>query len=495
MADQAEARPKPTVTQFVIYRAESEASTSTGHTAYSEATLAGNSSQFSKRKDYIETSTGRKDVFFIFLFCLFFIMFLGLTGYGCFLAYKPLVSVGFHSYGVAETGLIFLPSIMAQIFATILVSGVLLLTSVAILSWKPKIIYQILIIGAPIIYLILGIGLFWKWQAQAAPIILLALFLIHALYLITRRRAIKMYRFLMISSVKLGTAREKYASPLLIWLIGMCFTAYAIAGAFGFFKTYLDHYEKDDSALYAFYFSFVLFVWVWFLNLMRNQYKMVTAGFGLNMLLREGDVRQDPEHLRPKLWRYVCTRFFGQALHSSFLLTLSEMFVLLVLFMSFEDIRKLKCYFWLVIVAQHSLGLLIRQSGLIHNVMFGSSFFDGTFDVYIPFIFTDELISHVMSLLLLIVCIGAGYAIAPAAAQFLPGKRAETTADLISLVSIYIAMISGEVFMEHVKTTAQTHLVSYGENPLVLARTSPNFTTAVRAVQVADEDRLPEVDE
>ncbi len=465
------------VTTFVIYRADSQATDSSRRSG---------SRNSSKQKDYIESSTGRKDVFFIFLFLLVFFAFLGLTGWGCYLAYQPLIKISIHSYAFANTDLIYLPTILAQVLATISVCGLLMTLSNALLSWKAKVIYQILTFLAPLVYFILGVSLLWQWNAQAASFILLILFVLHLIYLMARRRHIKMFRFLMISSAKFGNLYDKYVSPLLILLISLCFTAYALAGAFGFFKNYLNHYMKGDAALYAFLFSVVLFSWAWFLNLMRNLYKIVTAGLCLNELLREGELHDPVSQLRRKMWRYSCTRFFGQALHSSFLLTVSEMFVLLILFMRFEDIKMMKSYLWLLIICQHALGMMIRQNGLIHNVMFGSSFFDGTFDVYIPFIFTDELVSHVMSLLLFIMAVASGYIIAPLAAEFLPGEHAKTTADFFALVSIFISLLVCDVFVEHVKTAANTHIVGYGENPLVLSRTSPNFTSIVRAVQFSE---------
>jgi hypothetical protein len=477
------------VTKFIIYRADSQATDSSRRSAY---TAALNSSQLSKRKDYIEASTGPKDVFFIFLFLFIFFAFLGLSGWGCYLAYQPLTIISINSYAIASTDLIYLPLILTQVLTTVAVCGLLMTISNAILTWKPKVIYQLLTFAAPAIYGILGVFLFWKWQASAAAFILLILFVLHLIYLMARRRHIKIFRFLMISSAKFGETYDKYISPLLILLIGMSFTAYALAGAFGFFKMYLNNFIKGDAAVYGFCFSVVVFGWTWFLNIMRNLYKLVIAGLCLNELLREGELYDPVSHLRPKLWHYSCTRFFGQVLHSSFLLTLAEMFVLLILFMHFENIRAMKSYLWLLIICQHALGMMIRQNGLIHNVMFGSSFFDGTFDVYIPFIFTDELVSHVMSLLLFIMAVAAGYIIAPLAAEFLPGRRAETTADFFALVSIYACLLVCDVFIEHVKTAANTHIVSYGENPLVLSRTSPNFTNAVRAVQVSEEDKIPE---
>lgn len=474
------------VTRFVIYRADSD----DAEEASTHRTVVTNSS---RKKDYIEASTGPKDIVFIFLFLLSFFAFLGVTGWGCYLAYQPLVQLSISSYSVSQTDLIFLPTILCQVLATVSLCGLLMTLSNGLLTWKPKIIYQLLIFSAPAIYLSLGVVLFWRWRAQAAPFILLILFVLHLIYLMARRRHIKMFRFLMISSTRTGLAYDKYLSPLLILLIALCFTAYALAGAFGFFKLYLRDYVKTNTAvLYGFLFSFTLFVWAWFVNLMRNLYKMVTAGLCLNELLREGELYDTPCALRPKLWRYACTRFLGQALHSSFLLTLAEMFVLLLLYMHFEDLRIMKSYMWLLIVCQHALQMIIRQNGLVHNVMFGSSFFDGTFDVYVPFIFTDELISHVMALLLFLVAVVSGYIIAPIAAEFLPGRRADATAELFTLISIYISLVVCDIFSEHVKTIANTHIISYGENPLVMARTSPNFTNAVRAVQVSEEDKIPE---
>ena len=78
------------VKRLIIFRADSEYnysnpnhSTSTTRISYIDNSAVSGAA----KRDYIEAESGRKDVFFIFLFGIFFLVFLGITGYGCYLAY------------------------------------------------------------------------------------------------------------------------------------------------------------------------------------------------------------------------------------------------------------------------------------------------------------------------------------------------------------------------------------------------------------------------
>jgi hypothetical protein len=481
------------VKRFIIFRADSEYNSS-GKSSFTQASMIGNSvaSGVSKR-DYIEAESGRKDVFFIFLFGLVFLAYLGISGYGCFLAYEPMQHAGYFSYGVTETDVISLQTILAQIFTTSLLSGILALVTNAIFSFFPKAIYQVSILSAPIIYLALACSVGYFYRSHAAGIIFFGLFLIHAIYLISRKKHIRMYRYLILESVKVGTSDDRYFIPFLMWAFILMLTGFSITAAFGHFKTYLNKYEKD-GALYAFFFSVVVFGWLWTVNLLRNQFKMVVAGLCLNELLREGALHENVDRLRSKLWKYTSSRFLGQALLSAFIMSLAELFVLMILFMRYENIHNLVSYMFLLVACQHIISFVFKQTGLIHNIMFGSSFFDGTFDVYIPFIFYDELCSHVISLVLLVIVGGACAIVGKMATMYISGYRASETAILLAMVSAYISLIINEIFFDYNRTSVSTHIISYGENPIVMSRTSPIFTEAVRVLRISEEPSIMETE-
>lgn len=479
-------RPVPTGTRFVIYRADSE-NGSCPDSEHGKASIAGSHS--STRRQYIEPESGRKDMLFILLFVLVMLCFLALTGYGCYLAYKPLLGIGNSAYGIIETDRISLPMMLLLTFSVALLAGLLTLLAAATLAFAPKFTYQAVTLLSPLAYLALSLSIYFVWRGVASAAILLALFLLHAIYLVARRRHIKMYRSMLREAAAVGSARDRYLTPVVLWVFVMCVTALSMAGAFGFFKLYLDHYGSN-GALYAFFFSVVVFGWLWIINLVRNQYKMVVSGLCLNDLLREGSVHEATDKLRGKMWRYVTGRFLGQALHGSFVVSLGELFVLMVLFMRYERIDNLIGYMMLLCVCQHIVDMVVKQTGLIHSIMFGSSYFDGTFDVYVPFVFYDELCSHVTAMLALL-SVGASSAIAGrVAALYIHGERARATTVFLSTVGAYIALTTSSLFLEHVRSVVTTHIVCYGENPVIMGRTSPVFTEAVRAVQLADDPSL-----
>ena len=122
--------------------------------------------------------------------------------------------------------------------------------------------------------------------------------------------------------------------------------------------------------------------------------------------------------------------------------------------------------------------------------MFGSSFFDGTFDVYIPFVFYDELCGHVISLVLLIVVGGSCAIVGKMATLYMAGHRIRETSILLAMVSGYISLIISEVFFDYSRSSVLTHIVSYGENPVVLSRTSPAFTEAVRVLKLGEDESM-----
>lgn len=247
--------PDKNVKRIVIYHADSEFNSSRRTL---DSTRAPNStSSGATKRDYIEAESGRKDIFFIFLFVIVFLSFLGICGYGCYLAYEPIIKSSASSYGAFETDVISLSTILAQIFTTATLAGVVSLITNATLCLFPKAIYQATILCSPLIYLALSIGAGYYWGAQAAGVLFLGLFLLHALYLIVRKKHIRMYRYLMLESVKIGLSDDKYFTPLLLWAGMLLFTGFAITGAFGQFKMYLDKYDSD-GALYAFYFSVIV---------------------------------------------------------------------------------------------------------------------------------------------------------------------------------------------------------------------------------------------
>lgn len=481
--------PDKKVERFIIYRADSEYNSSRQNQANSNAqtsTLSG-----ATKRDYIEAESGRKDVFFIFFFAVIFICFLGICGYGCFLAYQPLLNQSTFSYGTLETDVLSLQTVLAQIFTTAALAGLICWLANVALCIFPKAIYQSTIICAPLTYLALASGAGYYWEAKSAGIIFFGLFVVHALYLIVRKRHIRMYRYLMLESVKIGSSDDKHFTPILLWGGILVFTGFAITGAFGQFKLYLDKYESN-GALYGFFFSIIVFGWLWTVNLIRNQYKMVVSGLCLNELLREGSLHENPDTLKSKLWRYTLTRFIGQALHGAFILSLGELFVLMILFMRYENLKNLISYMFLLIACQHVVSFVFKQSGLVHNIMFGSSFFDGTFDAYIPFVFYDELCGHVISIVLLVIVAGSCAIVGKMATLYMVGVRVHETAILLATVSGYISLIISEVFFDYSRTSVLTHLISYGENPIVLSRTSPVFTEAVRVLRISEDPSILE---
>lgn len=492
----AESPPQDTgknVKRLIIFRADSEYnysnpnhSTSTTRISYIDnSTVSG-----AAKRDYIEAESGRKDVFFIFFFGIFFLIFLGITGYGCYLAYQP---IRFFSYEHIETDVISLQTILSQILTTALLSGIITMLANVIFCTFPKSIYQGTILSMPIIYLALAICIEYFWKARLAGFIFFVLFLLHVIYLITRKKHIRMYRYLMFEAAKIGCNKDRYYTPIMLWAIIIILTCFATTGAFGHFKLYLGNYVAKGN-LYAFFFSITVFVWLWTVNFIRNQYKMVVSGLCLNELLREGALHENPDHLRHKLWRYVNTRFLGQALHSAFFLSLAELFVLMLLFMRFESIGNLVSHMFLLIACQHIVSFVFKQVGLVHNVMFGSSFFDGTFDVYIPFMFYDELCGHVISMILLVIVGSSCVIVGKVATMLIVGYRARQTAILIAMVSGYISLITCEIFFDFNRSSVATHIISYGENPIVLSRTSPIFTEAVRIVRISEDPSIMETE-
>lgn len=486
-ADSAPDPSKPNTTRFIIYRADSEYE-STRRSSFTQATtIMPVSTASTSKRHYIDSESTRKDVFFIFLFFIVFLSFLGICGYGFYLAYEPLIKASTFSYGIHETDILNLQTILTQIFTTSLLAGILSLIVNAIMFTFPKAIYQITIISAPIIYLALAGAVGYIYHAKAAGFLFFGLFLLHAIYLLTRKKHIRMYRYLMIEAVKMGSNNDRYFTPLILWAFMLLFTGFALTGAFGQFKVYLDKYDSD-GALYAFFFSVIVLCWLWTVNLVRNQYRMVVAGLCLNDLLREGTLHEDPETLKTKLWRFVSSRFLGQALHSALILSLAELFVLMILFMRYENIKNLISYLFLLITCQHIVSFAFKQTGLIHNIMFGSSFFDGTFDIYIPFAFYDELCGHVISLVLLVLVGGSCAIVGKMATLYMTGHRIRETSILLAMVSGYISLIISEVFFDYSRTSVSTFIVSYGENPIVLSRTNPAFSEAVRVLKL-DEDQ------
>jgi hypothetical protein len=483
--------PKPNKTRFIIYRADSEYESSQQSSFTQAASIMAGSSISTSKRHYIEAESGRKDIFFIFLFIIVFISFLGICGYGCFLAYEPLIKASTFSYGLVQTDVLSLQTILAQIFTTALLAGIISMITNAILSTFPKAIYQAAILSAPIIYLAIAAAIGYIYGAKASAFLLFVLFAIHAIYLIARKKHIRMYRYLMMESVKIGTLEDRYFTPLLLWAFMLLFTGFAMTGAFGQFKVYLDKYDSNGT-LYAFFFSIIVLGWLWTVNLIRNQYKMVVSGLCLNELLREGSLHENPEVLKSKLWKYVWTRFLGQALHSAFIISLAELFVLMILFMRYENISNLISYMFLLVTCQHIVSFVFKQTGLIHNIMFGSSFFDGTFDVYIPFVFYDELCGHVISLILLVVVGGSCAIVGKMATVYFVGKRVRETSILLAMVSGYISLIINEIFFDYSRTAVLTHIISYGENPIVLSRTSPAFTEAVRVLKIGESQSIME---
>lgn len=478
---------------FVIYRADSQYESS-NRSGFTQASIIGNSTvSGASKRDYIETNSGRKDLFFIFFFIIIFLLFLGLGGYGCYLAYTPLIKAGRFSYSIAETESLFLQSILSQIFTTALMTGILSMIANVSLCYFPKAIYQVTILSAPIIYLALACGIGYNYQASLAAWAFFALFAIHGIYLLTRKKHIRMYRYLMIESTKVGSTDEKFFIPILIWAAFLFLTGFTLTGAFGQFKMYLYKYESN-GAMYAFFFSIVVFGWIWTINTVRNQYKMVVAGLCLNELLREGTLHEDPDILRTKMWRYVSNRFLGQAIHSAFILSLAESFVIMLLYMRYENFKNLIGYLFILVVCQHIIGIVFKQTGLIHNVMFGSSFFDGTFDVYIPFVFYDELCGHVISLILLVLVGGASAIVGKISTIYLGGDRSYETGILLAMVAGYVSLITSEIIFDYAKTSVLTHIVSYGENPIVLSRTSPVFTEACRVLRISEDPSIVETE-
>lgn len=479
-------------TKFTIFRADSE-NESSHRSDFTQASIIGGNSTVSgaSKRDYIEANSGRKDVFFIFLFILIFLLFLGLGGYGCYLAYTPLIEPGRFSYSMGRTDNLFLQTILSQIFTTALMAGILCIITNAALCFFPKAIYQVTILSAPLIYLALACGIGYNYKATFAALIFFFLFIVHAIYLISRKKHIRMYRYLMIEAVKIGSSDEKFFIPMLIWAAFLFLTGFTLTGAFGQFKMYLYKYESN-GALYAFFFSIVVFGWIWTINTVRNQYKMVVAGLCLNDLLREGSLHEDPDKLRNKMWKYASSRFLGQSLHAAFILSLAESFVIMVLYMRYESFQNLISYLFILIVCQHVVNIIFKQNGLIHNVMFGSSFFDGTFDIYIPFVFYDELCSHVISLIFLVLVGAASASVGKISTVYLAGDKSYETGILLAMVAGYISLITSEIFFDFAKTSVSTHIISYGENPIVLSRTSPVFTEAVRVLRVSDDPSIIE---
>lgn len=483
--------PKPNTTRFIIYRADSEFEPSRRSSFTQAASIMAGSTASASKRHYIEAESGRKDFFFIFLFIIVFLSFIGICGYGCYLAYEPLIRASTFSYGLVETDVLSLQTILAQIFTTALLAGIISLISNVIMCIFPKAIYQGTVLSAPIIYLALAGAVGYIYEARASGFLFFALFVLHAVYLLTRKKQIRMYRHLMVESVKIGTSEDRYFTPLILWSFMLLFTGFAITGAFGQFKVYLDKYDSD-GALNAFFFSIIVLGWLWTVNLIRNQYKMVVSGLCLNELLREGSLHEDPEKLKSKLWKYVSSRFMGQALHSALILSLAELFVLMILFMRYENISNLISYMFLLVTCQHIVSFIFKQTGLIHNIMFGSSFFDGTFDVYIPFVFYDELCGHVISLVLLVVVGGSCAIIGKMATLYVTGQRVRETSILLAMVSGYISLIISEIFFDYSRTSVLTHIICYGENPIVLSRTSPAFTEAVRVLKIGEDQSIME---
>ena len=474
---------------YVIYRADSQYESS-NRSAFTQASIIGNSTvSGASKRDYIEANSGRKDVFFIFFFIIIFLLFMGLGAYGCYLAYTPLIKAGHFSYSISETESLFLQTILSQIFTTALIAGILSIIGNLSLCFFPKAIYQVTILSAPIIYLALACGIEYNYKATLAAIALFVLFLLHAIYLLTRKKHIRMYRYLMIESVKVGSTDEKFFIPILIWAALLLLTGFTLTGAFGQFKMYLYKYESN-GALYALFFAIVVFGWIWTVNTVRNQYKMVVSGLCLNELLREGSIHEDPDKLRNKMWKYVSSRFLGQAVHSAFILSLAESFVIMLLYMRYESFQNLIGYLFILIVCQHIVAIFFKQNGLIHNVMFGSSFFDGTFDIYIPFIFYDELCGHVISIVLLVLVGAASATVGKISTIYLIGGRSYETGILLAMIAGYISLITSEIFFDYAKASISTHIISYGENPIVLSRTSPVFTEAVRVLRISDDPSI-----
>ena len=96
-------------------------------------------------------------------------------------------------------------------------AGILCIIANVSLCIFPKAIYQVTILSAPLIYLALACGIGYNYKATLAALVFFFLFVIHAIYLLSRKKHIRMYRYLMIESVKIGSTDEKFFIPILIW--------------------------------------------------------------------------------------------------------------------------------------------------------------------------------------------------------------------------------------------------------------------------------------
>lgn len=478
-------------TKFTVFRADSDYESS-NRSSFSQASFIGNSTvSGASKRDYIEARSGRKDVFFIFLFIIIFLAYWGLGAYGFYLAFTPVKEKKTVFNIIHKTSDLFLQTILSQISSTTLFSGILCIIANLSLCYLPKAIYQISILSGPLVYIALSCGIGYMYGSTFAALCFFILFVIHAIYLIARSKHIKMYRYLMIEAVKVGSTDEKLFIPILIWAGFLILTGFTITSAFGHYKMYLAEYETN-GALYAFFFGVVVFGWIWTINTLRNQYRMVVTGLCLNELLREGTLHENPDKLRKKMWKYVSTRLLGQAIHSAFILSLAESFVIMLLYMRHERFSNLVGYLFILLFCQHVVSIIFKQMGLIHNVMFGSSFFDGTFDVYVPFMFYDELCGHVISLILLVTVGTATTVIGKISTVYVNENRSFETGILLALISGYISLITSEIFFDYAKTSVSTHIISYGENPIVLSRTSPIFTESVRVLRISDDSNIME---
>ena len=464
----------------VVYTGDSVAGSSSAATTGTDTTAP-------YKRYYIESEANLKDRSFIVVYIIMLAGYLGFTAYGCYLSNQPVPTTSSIGDRLYEKSAVRLRDLMLTIFSVISIGGVLSFLSIVSISYFPKIMYQIFVLCGPFIYVGLACYLYMYWSSTLASSVLLFLAVLHLIYLALRRKHIRLYRILMIETADIGYWQEKYVYPSLLWIIIVIVSMFSLFGGYGLFKFYLYHYYRaTDSALYAFYFSIVVFGWLWNVNLIRNMFKTVVIGLNVNRLLREGPLYEEPAKLRPALWSYASARYLGQVLHSSAIVSLCQTFCLLVLFMQYESFNDMVGTLALVGVLQHCVNLLVKQFGLIHCVMFGSSFFDGTFDSYVPILFYDELCSHVISLASLLAVVVSAAVSGRIVVYYWTYRFDYEIALIFCMSGGFVALVTGNIFFDSLRATVATHIIAYGENPVVMSRTSPLFTEAARRFTIME---------
>jgi len=468
----------------VVYSGESVAGSTSAATTDTDTTAP-------YKRYYIESEANLKDQTFIVIYVIILLAYLAFTAYGCYLSNEPVLPTNSIPYRWYQTNEAKLPNLMLHVLTVTTISGILSFLSVASMLYFPKVMYQIFVLCGPFIYIGLAAYLYMYWETALATAILIFLSIIHLIYLAVRRKHIRLYRLLMLEIAEIGDWQEKFVTPFLMWIVIMIITMFSILGAYGLFKYYIYHYYRGtDSALYAFYFSVVSFGWLWNVNLIRNMFKTVVIGLNVNTLLREGPLCQDSAKLRPALWQHALSRYLGQILHSSAIMSLAQMFCMLVLFMPYDSYNDMVGYVLLVCVLQHCVNIFIKQFGLVHCVMFGSSFFDGTFDAYVPILFYDELCSHVISIVSLMAVVVAAAICGRVATHYWTTALDYQTAVLFSITGGFVALVTDNIYFDSLRTTVITHIIAYGENPVVMSRTSPLFAEAARRFTIMDNPSI-----